>query len=79
MSGTSDAAVRYCPSCSQPEHGNLACDYPFAITLDLEQSALPMHTYRVMGDQIFEVHPGSPPDEDDHCCLCAYRKRRRHG
>ncbi len=83
ISGTADVAIRYCPSCSRPEHGNLACDYSFAVALDLEQSALPLEqsalpvTYRIMWDgEVFEVHPGAPPDEDDHCCLCAYRKRR---
>lgn len=75
-SGTADVAIRYCPSCSRSEHGNLACDYPFAITLNLEHSAYPV-TYRVMDGQIFEVHPGSPMSEDDHCCRCAYRRRSK--
>ncbi len=74
-SGTADVEIRYCPSCSHPEHGNLACDYPLATALDLEQSALPVK-YRVMDGQLFEVHPGSPMNEDDHCCLCAWRRRR---
>lgn len=73
MDGTADVAIRYCPSCLQPEHGNLACGYPFATELDLGQSALPV-TYRIMDDQIFEVHPGSPIGPDDHCCLCAWRR-----
>ncbi|KKN34517.1 hypothetical protein LCGC14_0793120 [marine sediment metagenome] len=73
MSGTADVAIRYCPSCPRPEHGNLACDYPFATGLDLEQSVLPV-TYRIMDGLLFIVHPGAPPKEDDHCCLCAWRK-----
>lgn len=83
ISGTADVAIQYCPSCSRLEHGNLACDYSFAFAIDLEQSvALPAslraeRAYRVMDDQLFEVHPGSPPSEDDHCCLCAYRERSR--
>lgn len=75
ISGTADVTPRYCPSCSQPEHGNLACDYAFAIALDLEQSVLPV-TYRVIDDRLFEVHPGAPMSKDDHCCLCAYRRQR---
>ncbi|KKM56508.1 hypothetical protein LCGC14_1551540 [marine sediment metagenome] len=73
VSGTADVAIRYCPSCPRPEHGNLACDYPFAFAIDLERSALPV-TYRIMDGQVFEVHPGSLMSEDDHCCLCAWRK-----
>jgi hypothetical protein len=77
MDGTADVAIRYCPSCSHPEHGNLACDYSFAFAIDLERSALPTHTihWRIMDHGIFEVHPGSPMSEDDHCCLCALRNR----
>ncbi len=78
ISGTADMTQPYCPSCSRPEHGNLACDYPFATELaEPLPPGLPV-TYRIMWDgEVFEVHPGSPPNEDDHCCLCASRKARR--
>lgn len=83
ISGTADLTFRRCGGCGGPEHGNLACDYSFALALDLDRSvALPAslraeRTYRVMDDQLFEVHPGSPPSEEDHCCLCAYRERSK--
>ena len=73
LSGTGDAITPPCLGCGRPEHGNLACDYPFAIAFDPEQPGLPVK-YRIMDDQLFEIHPGSPMNEDDHCCLCAWRR-----
>lgn len=82
MDATGDVAIRYCPSCSHPEHGNLACDYSMAYAVDWERSALPPsllpgYTYRVMDDQLFVVHSGAPLGAGDHCCLCAFRERSR--
>ncbi|KKL63673.1 hypothetical protein LCGC14_2172770 [marine sediment metagenome] len=76
LSGTADMAVRYCPSCSQPEHGTLACDFGWAWGQEPPPRPERRAVYRIMDDQLFEVHPGSPLGPDDHCCLCAYRRRK---
>lgn len=75
ISGTADVVMYPCPSCGQPEHGNLACGYPFAYAIDMERSVLPEQLWRVMDGEIFMVHLGSPMNEDDHCCFCAFRRK----
>lgn len=80
-STTGDVIPLRCLQCGAPEHGTAGCNTTkeFELVERGFDDLLRGRVRRVMDGQLFEVHPGSPPEDDDHCCLCAYRKQALRG